>query len=262
MFHKGFARARDRRGWHHVDTAGQPLYEQRFRNVEPFYNGQARVERHDGSLAVIGEGWNATLLQLRGPSRTTLEELSGDMVGAWKTQVIRAAVELGVFEMLPASAADLDSALRLAPSGGSRLLRALLELDLVARDAADVYHVTERGDHLRAGHDLSLAAAAEHWGGLSYEAWRGLADALRTGNPVVAEEREDFFRRLADCPGGTGGLPPDLRGLCQARLRRVGPGLGLRGSRIPGRRGRQHRRVGFRPAADVSPSEGHGVRPS
>lgn len=199
VFHKGFARARDRRGWHHVDTAGQPLYERRFRNVEPFYNGQARVERHDGSLAVIGED-GMPLLQLRGPSRTTLEELSGDMVGAWKTQVIRAAVDLGVFEILPASAADLDSTLRLAPSSGSRLLRALLELDLVARDAADVYHVTERGAHLRAGHDLSLAAAAQHWGGPSYEAWRGLADALRTGKPVVAEERDDFFRRLADCP--------------------------------------------------------------
>ncbi len=199
VFHKGFARARDRRGWHHVDTAGQPLYERRFRNVEPFYNGRARVESHDGSLDVIDEG-GTSLLQLRGPSRTTLEELSGDLVGAWKTQVVRAAVELGVFEMLPASAADLDSTLRLAPSSGSRLLRALLELDLVAKDAADVYHATERGAHLRAGHDLSLTAAAEHWGGPSYEAWRGLADALRTGKPVVAEGRGDFFRRLADCP--------------------------------------------------------------
>lgn len=200
VFHKGFARARDRRGWHHVDTAGRPLYEMRFGSVEPFYNGQARVECLDGSLIIIDEV-GETLLRLRGPSRTTLEELSGDMVGAWKTQVIRAAVELGVFETLPASAADLDSALGLAPSSGSRLLRALLELDLVAGDAGGVYHATAKGAHLKGGHELSLAAAAGHWGGPSYEAWRGLADALRAGKPVASGDGPgDFFRRLADRP--------------------------------------------------------------
>lgn len=199
VFHKGFARARDRRGWHHENTAGQPLYQRRFRSAEPFYNGQARVEGHNGSLAVIDED-GKTLLQLRGASRTPLEELSGDMVGAWKTQVIRAAVELGVFEMLPASAADLDAALRLAPTNASRLLRALLELDLVVRDAADVYRATGRGSHLQAGNDLSLAAASEHWGGPSYQAWRGLSDALRTGKPVLADGGVDFFRRQADRP--------------------------------------------------------------
>ena len=37
-------------------------------------------------------------MELRGPLRSPLEELSGDMVGMWRTQAIRAAVELGVFE--------------------------------------------------------------------------------------------------------------------------------------------------------------------
>lgn len=53
VFHKGHARARDHGGWHHVDVAGKALYSQRFAMVEPFYNGQARVERPDGGLAVI-----------------------------------------------------------------------------------------------------------------------------------------------------------------------------------------------------------------
>ena len=55
VFHKNYARARDEQGWHHVDVHGQPLYQDRYRNVEPFYNGQARVEGLDGSLSVIGE---------------------------------------------------------------------------------------------------------------------------------------------------------------------------------------------------------------
>ena len=83
--------------------------------MEPFYNGQARVEGFDGSLSVIGES-GETLMELREPLRSPVEELSGDMVGMWKTQTIRAAVELGVFESLPASAQEIEKSLGLADS--------------------------------------------------------------------------------------------------------------------------------------------------
>ena len=53
VFHKRLARARDTAGWHHVREDGTCLYSRRFAVVEPFYNGQARVERFDGGLEVI-----------------------------------------------------------------------------------------------------------------------------------------------------------------------------------------------------------------
>ncbi len=199
VFHKGYARAADARGWHHVDTAGQPLYGRRFRMVEPFYNGQARVESHDGSLAVIDERGNE-IVRLREAATSSLEALSGDMVGLWKTQAIRAAVELGVFDILPASSSAVEGILGLAPSHGARLLRALLELGLVRLDAERIYHATGKGAHLQTGHDLSLAAAARHWGDLSNQAWRGLADSLRTGRPASADGSGNFFVRLAQQP--------------------------------------------------------------
>ena len=199
VFHKGHARAADADGWHHVDTAGRPLYEARFANVEPFYNGQARVTDHDGSLSVIGEDGHS-VVALREPNRTPLEELSNDMVGVWRTQVIRAAVELGVFEMLPASAADLETKLELAPSNGTRLLKALSEMGLVRRDAAGVYHVTQKGAHLRPDHEMSLADAASHWGDPSSAAWRYLTESLRTGMPAIPDGSPDFFRRMSDRP--------------------------------------------------------------
>ena len=59
-------RARDARGWTHVDRDGRPAYTARFAMVEPFYNGQARVERHDGALEVIDERGD-TLVALREP---------------------------------------------------------------------------------------------------------------------------------------------------------------------------------------------------
>ena len=64
VFHKGFARARDDFGWTHVDRGGVPAYERRFASAEPFYNGQARVERFDGGLEVIDQQGHA-LTELR-----------------------------------------------------------------------------------------------------------------------------------------------------------------------------------------------------
>lgn len=55
VFHKGIARARDEQGWHHINASGHPLYQRRFAAIEPFYNGQARVEDLDSSLLVIDE---------------------------------------------------------------------------------------------------------------------------------------------------------------------------------------------------------------
>lgn len=54
-FHKGLAIARGLDGYTHVDRSGMPRYSARYAAVEPFYNGQARVERSDGTLLVIDE---------------------------------------------------------------------------------------------------------------------------------------------------------------------------------------------------------------
>ena len=176
-------------------------YLARFRNVEPFYNGQSRVEGFDGSLSVIGES-GETLVELRGPLRSPLEELSGDMVGMWRTQAIRAAVELGLFEALPASAQDIERALELADSVGVRLMRALTELGLVQPDAKGVYyHSTEKGALLQRSHPLSLADAAPLWGGETYEAWTEAEYSLRTGRSAFRKlYGQNLFEHVKDRP--------------------------------------------------------------
>jgi hypothetical protein len=55
VYHKGFARARDELGWFHIDANGNPAYEVRFASVEPFYNGQARVQTASGAFFMIDE---------------------------------------------------------------------------------------------------------------------------------------------------------------------------------------------------------------
>ena len=200
VYHKAFARARDEQGWHHVDIRGRPLYLDRYKNVEPFYNGQAGVEGFDGSLAVIGESGD-TLIQLRGPLRTPLEELSGDIVGMWRTQAIRAAVELGVFESLPGAAQDIERSLELADSVSVRLMRALAELGLVRRDDEGVYHHTEKGGLLQRSHPLSLADAASLWGTETYEAWAEADYSLRAGRSAFRKlYGQNLFEFLKDRP--------------------------------------------------------------
>ena len=85
VFHKGFARARDEHGWTHVSWLGIPVSNRRFAMVEPFYNGQARVERFDGGLEIIDET-GITVQELR-PARTSeFARLSADLVGFWSTE--------------------------------------------------------------------------------------------------------------------------------------------------------------------------------
>ena len=200
VFHKRYARARDAEGWHHVDMTGEPLYSERFRDVEPFYNGQARVEGIDGFLSIISES-GQSLLQLRGPSQSHLEGLSSEMVGLWRTQTIHAAVELGVFEVLPASAKEVEWRTHLHESVGPRLMRALMELGLVWRDTEGLYFPTERGSLLEVGHPLSLADAARHWGRESYEAWSGITRSLRTGESDFEKSHgQNFFDWIRDRP--------------------------------------------------------------
>ena len=144
VFHKGFARARDRAGWTHVTTDGIPAYSRRFAAVEPFYNGQARVERLDGGVEIIGEDGGG-IVELRAARRTDFHALSGDMVGFWRTQTIAAAVAIGVFERLPGTISAIAGGCGLEPVRAHRLLRALGELGLVERTGGGEFVVKDRG---------------------------------------------------------------------------------------------------------------------
>ena len=258
VFHKKYARACDSEGWHHVDMTGEPLYRDRFRNVEPFYNGHARVERLDGSLSVMDES-GQTLLELRGPSQSHLEMLSGDVVGLWRTQTIHAAVELGVFELLPASAEEVERQAQLHRSIGTRLMRALMELGLVWRDTEDDYHPTERGSLLMRSHPLSLADAARHWGRESYEAWAGITRSLRTGESDFERSHgENLFDWTQGQARRSSGLPFGHVDVRKTRLSRPCRLSGLHHPRQYSGCGWWHRRTGIRAAAFLPHTGGNG----
>lgn len=195
VFHKGFARARDEDGWMHIDSRGFPAYSRRFKTVEPFYNGQARVERFDGGLEIISENADS-LVELRTALRNEFAELSSDLVGFWRTQTIHAAVETGLFETLPATVDELALACGLIPHRALRLLRALAELQLVKR-LGNQWQLTNRGAFLTKKHRLTLADAAIEYGRDLSDMWLCLPQALRVGSDWSCK---DIFYEIAKNP--------------------------------------------------------------
>ncbi len=194
VFHKGFACARDADGWLHVDRAGQPAYERRFAMVEPFYNGQARVELLDGGLEVINELGRA-VQELRPAQADEFHALSADMVGYWRTMTLAAAVELGIPEALPAATQEVSLRCGIAADGAARLLGALAELAVV-ESPGGTWRLTRRGRLLRAKDPESLATAAIEYAGPLLDRWRALPEALRSAH----WRPTDIFREVAASP--------------------------------------------------------------
>lgn len=177
VFHKSYARARDRRGWTHINTRGEPVSARRFVMVEPFYNGQARVEREDGGLEVIDEA-GQTLVELRPARRSPLDSLSADLVGYWRTKTLGATVALGLPDALPATLTELSGQLKIPTEPLWRLLMALAELG-VTELLGERWSLTPRGALLRSDHPMSLAGAALEYDGPLGAAWALLPTLLR-----------------------------------------------------------------------------------
>lgn len=110
------------------------------------------------------------------------------MTGAWTTQAIAVAAELGLADHLPGPAADgapvpvdeLAARLGADRDGLTRLLRHLASAGLVA-PVGDSYTLTALGEPLRRDARFSLRPLALLYGGTFYQSFAALAHAVRTG---------------------------------------------------------------------------------
>ena len=177
VFHKGYARARDRSGWFHVDATGRPITLRRYAEVEPFYNGQARVLTHDGEYQVVDERGHVCASVGR-DSYDRFHQVSAALVGHWRPDAIAAAVSLGVFEHLPARGAELAGAIAAPADSLSRLLGALWELRLVDRREGGLWEATLSGQLLDRRSAPNLADAATEYGGPLRDCWSSLRKAI------------------------------------------------------------------------------------
>ena len=54
-YHKGYAIAKDSKGYFHVDKSGNPLYDQRYNHLEPFYNNRSFATNLNGIKLVFDQ---------------------------------------------------------------------------------------------------------------------------------------------------------------------------------------------------------------
>ncbi len=204
IFHKGFARVKDEKGWFHVNRVGIEAYPQRYLSVEPFYNGAARVETFDGGLRVINSS-GEKLAELRAPLQKPWQQLSGDMVGFWRTEIIAAAVQLNIFQYLPGTLFTIAAQSNLPIRHLERLLRALWEIGLVDFQNRE-WELTDKGELLVAQNENFLASAAIMWSDVNSEGWKCLPDYIRTGvnqyhplfKAMASDEKLKIYHKAID----------------------------------------------------------------
>ncbi len=178
VYHKRYARAEDERGWFHINKQGIPIYKARYQQVEPFYNGVARVKTFEGDLITINTVGD-TMAQLSSAS-ASWQALSNEMVGFWHTEIIAAAASLKLFDYLPGTIAIIQERTRLPIEHLERLLRALWSLNLVLFQE-DVWTLTKKGELLVSKNDNFLGSAAIMWSDTNSARWKDLGELIRSG---------------------------------------------------------------------------------
>lgn len=180
VFHKGYARAEDDNGWFHIDKQGKEIYPTRYKNVEPFYNDLARVETFDGMVLQINpKNEIITIISAINPSIYG-NQLSGDMVGFWKTFTIYTGVKLGILDQMPSNINTLKDKINIPKANLDRILKALWDLNLVTYDTQNnIWNITEKGKLLQNGKDSFLNDAAILWANVASQDWLNLPNLLK-----------------------------------------------------------------------------------
>ncbi|WP_412537904.1 methyltransferase [Longispora sp. K20-0274] len=212
-----------------------------------FATPTAKVRYQRLELYVPGDHRDVLDVHLAAPdSGQPAERLLRLLTGAWTTQALAAAAELGVPDAMDTRAdigvEDLARATGTHPDSLGRLLRYLAMLDVVAPGPGG-FRLTELGALLRAGEPHSMRPLALMYAGPFYRSFAQLGHSVRTGRdafehtfgahhfayfarhpeladlfdrsmaassrmfgPVPAHPVFDTARRVVDIAGGTGGL--------------------------------------------------------
>lgn len=142
--------------------------------------------------------------QQRGPAPSPARALAQMVVGNQVQQAIYVAVKLGIADALdgePVAVDDLAQVTNADPDALFRLMRALAGFGIFAPEGERQFSLTPLGALLRRDHPQSVHSFALWSGGVSYQAFGGLEESVRTGGPAF--ERifgMEFFDYLSSHP--------------------------------------------------------------
>lgn len=179
VFHKGYANAEDNNGWFHTNIKGKQIYDHRYKMVEPFYNGYAKVETFDGLLGQIDITGNIKHVIHTPDTISQMHQISGELVGFWKTYLINAASQMGILQLLPANTLILAKKLQVNQERLHRFLRALWEINLISCDSnTEAWQLTSKGQFII--DNPFMMKAAKMWGQvIAQENWLKIPEILK-----------------------------------------------------------------------------------
>ena len=132
------------------------------------------------------------------------ERLAGMMSGYWVAQMVYAAADLGLADLLtqePLTAESLASATGTQPQTLFRLMRALASVGIFSEDPDGRFALTPLAEILRTDAPGSQRATVRMMVGQFYEAWGGLLESLRTGSSAFKTlHGQPFFAFLREHP--------------------------------------------------------------
>ncbi len=186
VFHKGYAIVKDNRGAFHINKAGEPLYKQKYKWVEPFYNGfafvcdnfnQKFIINEDGKIfhTVVDE--NSNLIKI-----SSRKNLMAKLVGYWVTQILYSIVKLEVLEAIKKgynTFQKLNEYLGI-PNNSLDMIIKLLKVWNFITEFNGIFKVNYIGDLLTESHPRSLKYATLMWGDEHYIVMSRLCDALKS----------------------------------------------------------------------------------
>lgn len=132
------------------------------------------------------------------------EALGQMMLGAWITQALYVAAELGVADVLgngPATVNELSLAVEANEDNLARVMRALCAAGIFSSDGNGRYTLAPIGELLRSDVPDSKRAYARMAGAEFYSSWEGLLESVRTERQAFdARYGKKFFEYMAEKP--------------------------------------------------------------
>ncbi len=145
---------------------------------------------------------------MRGEDVTAPEALLRMMTGYWISKAIHVAAELGIADLVrdgPKTSEELATRCGADPQALYRLLRALASVGLFAGEDGRRFGLTPLAELLRSDVPGSMRGLARMYGSEQYEAWGGLLDSVRSGEPAFdAVFGTSYFDYLAGSPEAAG----------------------------------------------------------
>jgi 3-hydroxy-5-methyl-1-naphthoate 3-O-methyltransferase len=136
------------------------------------------------------------------PNRLTPAAVMEDLTGAWRAQAIVGAIELGIFSQIEAkrrTAAKIAEGARASLRGVTALLDALTAMGYLRKTRGHYALQPVAAKFLVPGREAFVGAMA-HALSLTWDNWKNLTEAVRSGRPVeavnVAEKGKEFFPKL------------------------------------------------------------------